>query len=82
MSGEQPPFSRLTIYLAVILIILAATALRLYQLPTLPPGLNFDEAGNGVAAFDILRGTPKLWWRIGGGKEPLWPYLIALSTVR
>lgn len=65
---------------AIILILLLAAFLQLYQLPHLPPGLNFDEAGNGVAAYDILRGTPKLWWRIGGGKEPLWPYIIAAST--
>lgn len=66
--------------LALLAIILVATFLRFYQLPVLPPGLNFDEAGNGVAALDILQGNPKLWWRIGGGKEPFWPYLIALST--
>ncbi|MCB9106217.1 MAG: glycosyltransferase family 39 protein [Anaerolineales bacterium] len=63
-----------------LVILLLATGLRLYHLPALPPGLNFDEAGNGVAALDILDGHPQLWWRIGGGKEPLWPYLIALST--
>jgi 4-amino-4-deoxy-L-arabinose transferase-like glycosyltransferase len=93
MNNEQPhtptSYSPLpTLYsllstpysLLPILILLIATFLRLFQLPALPPGLNFDEAGNGVAAFDILHGEPKLWWPIGGGKEPLWPYLIALST--
>jgi len=65
----------------IIFILLIAAFLRFYQLPALPPGLNFDEAGNGVAAVDILSGSPKIWWRIGGGKEPLWPYLIALSTI-
>jgi len=65
------------IMLAVLLI---AAFFRFYQLPSLPPGLNFDEAGNGVAALDILHGTPKIWWQIGGGKEPLWPYLVAAGT--
>ncbi len=65
---------------AIIIILLLAASLRLYQLPTLPPGLNFDEAGNGVAALDILQGVPRLWWQIGGGKEPLWPWLIAAAT--
>lgn len=65
----------------VIAILLLAAFLRFYELPVLPPGLNFDEAGNGVAALDILNGMPKLWWQIGGGKEPLWPYLIALATL-
>ena len=68
---------RLLQYGLPLAIILFAAFLRLYQLPTLPPGLNFDEAGNGVAAFDILNGAPQLWWRIGGGKEPVWPYLLA-----
>ncbi|MCB0167628.1 MAG: glycosyltransferase family 39 protein, partial [Anaerolineae bacterium] len=63
-----------------LLVLLLAAGLRLYHLPSLPPGLNFDEAGNGVAALDILDGHPQVWWRIGGGKEPLWPYLVALST--
>ncbi|MBE7554745.1 MAG: hypothetical protein HS126_27145 [Anaerolineales bacterium] len=49
-------------------------------MPSLPPGLNFDEAGSGVAALEILNGAPKIWWRLGGGQEPLWPYLAALST--
>lgn len=71
------PFQRRTI---AILILLVAATLRLYALDSLPPGLNFDEAGNGVAALDILAGESRLWWRIGGGKEPLWPYLIAVST--
>jgi hypothetical protein len=62
------------------IIVLLALALRLWQLPALPPGLNFDEAGNGAAALDILRGAPQVWWTIGGGKEPLWPYVIALTT--
>jgi hypothetical protein len=43
--------------------------------------LIFDEAGNGAAAVDILNGAPQLWWRIGGGKEPFWPYIIALNTI-
>lgn len=63
-----------------VLALLAAVFLRLYLLPALPPGLNFDEAGNGVAALDILHAAPKIWWQIGGGKEPLWPYLIAVGT--
>jgi len=72
--------SFLTSHLSPFIILLFATALRLAYLPTLPPGLNFDVAGGGVAALDILHGEPRIWWPIGGGKEPLWPYLIALST--
>ncbi len=66
------------LYPLPLMLILIATFLRCAYLPTLPPGLNFDEAGSGVIALEILHGAPKLWWRIGGGQEPLWPYLIAL----
>jgi hypothetical protein len=66
--------------LFLLFILLLATFFRFYQLPQLPAGLNFDEAGNGVAAAEILTGAPRIWWRIGGGKEPLWPLLVALST--
>lgn len=65
---------------AMLAVILIAAFLRLYELPALPPGLNFDEAGSGVAALEILSGVSKIWWRLGGGQEPLWPYLAALST--
>ncbi len=64
----------------IILVLLIAVFFRLIQLPTLPPGLNFDEAGSGVAALEILSGAPRIWWRLGGGQEPFWPYLTALST--
>ncbi len=71
---------RPNVQVIIILILLLAALFRLYQLPALPPGLNFDEAGDGVAALDVLHGAPQLWWRIGGGKEPLWPWLLAIST--
>jgi hypothetical protein len=67
--------------ITIIVLLLVAAALRFYELPGLPPGLNFDEAGNGVAALDILSGSPRLWWRIGGGKEPIWPYIVAASSL-
>jgi len=71
---------RPNVQVIIILMVLLAALLRLYQLPALPPGLNFDEAGDGVAALNVLHGAPQLWWRIGGGKEPLWPWLLAIST--
>jgi uncharacterized membrane protein (DUF2068 family) len=65
--------------LAAVAILLIAAFLRFYRLNVVPPGLNFDEAGDAVAATDVLKGSPYLFWRIGGGKEPFWPYLLALS---
>ncbi len=77
-TADRPSF--LISYFLFLFIILIAAFLRLHHLPSLPPGLNFDEAGSGVAAREILNGAPKIWWRLGGGQEPLWPYLAAVTT--
>ena len=62
-------------WLGVLLVVLAAACLRYPGLETLPPGFNFDEGGEGVAALDVVQGQLRLWWPIGGGKEPLMAYL-------
>jgi len=56
--------------------VLVAAALRYPWLDQLPPGLHFDEGGEGVAALDVTHGVLRLWWPIGGGKEPLMAYLV------
>ena len=78
--SNLPVFQSSSLPVFQFFLLLLATFLRLYLLPTLPPGLNFDEAGSGTASLDILHGEPQLWWRIGGGQEPLWPYLTAATT--
>jgi 4-amino-4-deoxy-L-arabinose transferase-like glycosyltransferase len=60
----------------MLLAIAVAALLRLPALDSIPPGLGFDEAGNGVAAMDVARGQVRVWWPIGGGKEPLIAYLL------
>jgi 4-amino-4-deoxy-L-arabinose transferase-like glycosyltransferase len=60
--------------LAFVLVL--AALLRYPGLALVPPGLSFDEAGNGVAAMDVVNGQYRLWWPIGGGKEPLIVYLL------
>ncbi len=60
----------------LIPLILIAIAFRFPMLDSLPPGLNFDEGGEGVAALDVLTGQFRIWWPIGGGKEPLMAYLV------
>ncbi|MEM7028184.1 MAG: hypothetical protein AAF629_01230, partial [Chloroflexota bacterium] len=68
------PFIKVVLPLTIALII--AALFRLPFLADLPPGLNFDEAGNGVAALEVAKGDFKLLWPIGGGKEPLIAYLL------
>jgi hypothetical protein len=53
-----------------------AALLRYPWLDRIPPGFNFDEAGDGAAALDVSRGIYRIWWPIGGGKEPLMAYLV------
>jgi hypothetical protein len=79
-SSVRSQFTILNSPFLMLLVLLVAAFLRLYQISTLPPGLNFDEAGSGVAALEILSGAPRIWWRLGGGQEPLWPYLSTLTT--
>ncbi len=66
----------LKIYLPLLLALAIAAAFRFPLLNSLPPGLNFDEGGEGVAALDVMHGNFKIWWDIGGGKEPLMAYLV------
>ncbi len=60
----------------LLLVVAVAALLRYPGLGLIPPGLSFDEAGNGVAALDVAHGQYRLWWPIGGGKEPLIAYLL------
>jgi hypothetical protein len=59
-----------------LLVAAVAIAFRFPLLDSLPPGLNFDEGGEGVAAMDVAQGHFRIWWPIGGGKEPLMAYLV------
>jgi 4-amino-4-deoxy-L-arabinose transferase-like glycosyltransferase len=60
----------------LLLVVAVAALLRYPGLDLIPPGLSFDEAGNGIAALDVAHGQYHLWWPIGGGKEPLIAYLL------
>ncbi|MEJ2556163.1 MAG: hypothetical protein P8186_08030 [Anaerolineae bacterium] len=60
----------------LLLAVAVAALLRYPGLGLIPPGLSFDEAGNGIAALDVAHGQYRLWWPIGGGKEPLIAYLL------
>lgn len=59
-----------------LVVLLIAAILRYAALDQLPPGLHFDEGGEGIAALDVTHGVLRMWWPIGGGKEPLMAYLV------
>jgi len=64
---------------AVVLVILAAAFLRLYQLDEIPPGLCLDTAYTGVGASRILGGEFPVFFEAawGGNIEPLYMYVLA-----
>jgi len=60
------------------LIVLIGAALRLYQLDTVPPGFQFDEAYNALDAAHVLEGEWRIFFPANGGREPLYTYWQAL----
>ncbi len=64
-------------WVLLALILCLATALRLWRLDSVPPGLTHDEAGHGQDAIAILHGARPLYETIGYGREPLYDYVVA-----
>jgi 4-amino-4-deoxy-L-arabinose transferase-like glycosyltransferase len=61
----------------LLLILLAAAFLRLWQLDSVPPGLTHDEANNVHDAAAVLDGVRPMHFPVAQGKEPLYPYSVA-----
>ena len=53
---------------------LVAALLRFYQLGTLPPGFQFDEAFNAIDAEQVLAGNRPLFLPANAGREVLYTY--------
>ena len=60
------------------LILLAAFALRIWQINAIPPGLTHDEANHGREAIGILNGVYLYFFPLNYGSEPLYSYTVAL----
>jgi TM2 domain-containing membrane protein YozV len=58
--------------------LLTALTLRVWQLDTIPPGLSHDEASNGYDAAGVLQGIRPIYFTVGYGHEPLYPYSVSL----
>ncbi|MEQ8820864.1 MAG: glycosyltransferase family 39 protein [Sumerlaeia bacterium] len=67
---------------AVALLLVAGAILRFAQLDTVPPGLWYDEAINGLDALTIWRepGFPLFFMTEGHPREPLYMYLELLGV--
>jgi 4-amino-4-deoxy-L-arabinose transferase-like glycosyltransferase len=65
-------------WILLVLILCLAAALRLWRLDSAPPGLTHDEASNGHDAAAVLHGVRPIYFTVGYGHEPLYPYSAAL----
>lgn len=74
-SLESARWSELAV---LIIVLIAATVLRTWQLTSVPPGLTHDEANNVYDAFSVLQGERPFYFPVAQGKEPLYPYSVAL----
>ena len=62
----------------LVIILIVALALRVWQLGSAPPGLTHDEASNGHDAAAVLRGVRPIYFTVGYGHEPFYPYSVAV----
>jgi len=58
-------------------IVLVAAFFRLYRLPAIPTGFQFDEAYNAADALRVLAGARPLFLPANAGREVLYTYLQA-----
>jgi 4-amino-4-deoxy-L-arabinose transferase-like glycosyltransferase len=66
-------------YKILVPLLLLAFFLRVWQLPTIPPGLWYDEAYYSMDAVWLLDGGPwQLFFAGNNGREPLFIYLQTL----
>ena len=63
--------------LPLILIILLAIVLRIFDLTEVPPGLTHDEANHGRDSMNILDGELLFYFPLNYGSEPLYNYMVA-----
>lgn len=71
--------SRKHVIVIGVLVVLTAAVLRLAFLSSVPPGLHYDEATNGIIVRGIaFEGQRPLFIQSFTGKETLWFYLAAL----
>ena len=62
------------------LILLIGATLRIVALTDVPPGLQHDEVFHAHDAFTVQEGNLSLWFSSNAGNEPLFIYLMALTT--
>ncbi|MBN1250009.1 MAG: glycosyltransferase family 39 protein [Anaerolineae bacterium] len=64
----------------MILLLALVFAVRVWDLPHVPPGITHDEASNGHDSAAILAGEHRIYFPVGYGHEPLYNYSVAAVT--
>jgi hypothetical protein len=82
LPAEPPPVARWE-WVVVLAATLLGGLLRFVALETIPPGLWYDEAINGIDALSILRepGWPLFFVTRGHPREPMFMYLEVLGIL-
>ena len=62
------------------LVLLAAAAMHLWHITSVPAGLHYDEAFHGVQAQSVLGGNLRLYFTENQGNEPAIIYLTAVAV--
>ena len=75
--SRSPAIKRTVLPVLVLLLTALVLGLRVWRLNTIPPGLWWDEATQGLDAAELLTGHFRVFYPSALGKEPLYIYLTA-----
>ena len=77
-SRSRSPVIRHAVFPILVLLLTALVlGFRVWRLNTIPPGLWWDEATQGLDAAELLAGHFRVFYPSALGKEPLYVYLTA-----
>ena len=65
--------------LGLLIVLLVAAFYRLWQLPSIPPGLFGDEAADALDALDVLAGRGQVFFPANFGREGLHMWILAAT---
>jgi 4-amino-4-deoxy-L-arabinose transferase-like glycosyltransferase len=80
VSKNQSKIKTILFYLALFLILTVGIFFRIWQLDSAPPGLQYDEAYNGVDAIKAFESNDyKVFYQDNNGREGFYINALALS---
>ena len=79
MIESRPWWRDVRFLIGLAFILAVALAFRLYRLDSLPPGLAFDEAWEGIDGARIAAGARPIFLPENNGREPAFAYSVAVA---